>query len=58
VLGTVQGRVPDDEAALTSSASSWPIQPFQDRGFREGHVSATFAANFHNHEIKAGAAIT
>ena len=55
VLGTVQGRVRDDQAALTSNPSSWPIQPFQDRGFREGYVSATVAANFHNHEIKAGA---
>jgi len=55
VLGTVQGRVRDDEAELTSNASSWPIQPFQDRGFREGYVSATVAANFQHHEIKAGA---
>src|ERR1700675_1549777 len=54
VLGTVQGRVRDDEAALTSNESSWPIQPFQNRGFREGYVSATVAANFRNHEIKAG----
>ena len=55
VLGTLQGRVRDDEAALTANASSWPIQPFQDRGFREGYLSAAVAANFHNHEIKAGA---
>jgi len=55
VLGTVQGRVRDDEANLTSSASSWPIQPFQDRGFREGYISATVAASFRNHEFKAGA---
>jgi hypothetical protein len=55
VLGTVQGRVRDDEAALTSNPSSWPIQPFQARGFREGYVSATVAADFRNHEIKAGA---
>ena len=55
VLGTVQGRVRDDEAGLTSNNSSWPIQPFQDRGFREGYLSATVAANFHNHEFKAGA---
>jgi hypothetical protein len=54
ILGTVQGRVRDDEAALTSNASSWPIQPFQDRGFREGYVSAAVAAGFRNHEIKAG----
>jgi len=55
VLGTVQGRVRDDEAALNSNPSSWPIQPFQDRGFREGYLSSTVAANFHNHEIKVGA---
>jgi hypothetical protein len=55
VLGTVQGRVRDDEASLSSNASSWPIQPFQDRGFREGYVSATVAANFKHHELKAGA---
>jgi hypothetical protein len=54
VLGTVQGRVRDDEAELTSNPSSTPIQPFQDRGFREGYVSATVAANFNHHEIKAG----
>jgi hypothetical protein len=55
VLGTVQGRVRDDEASLTSNPSSTPIQPFQDRGFREGYVSATVAANFNHHEMKAGA---
>ncbi len=55
VLGTVQGRVRDDEADLTANAASTPIQPFQDRGFREGYVSATVAANFNHHEIKAGA---
>lgn len=54
VLGTVQGRVRDDEADLTSNASSWPIQPFQDRGFREGYVNATVAASFHSNELKAG----
>ncbi len=55
VLGTVQGRVRDDEAVLTSNPFSTPVQPFQDRGFREGYVSATVAANFNHHEIKAGA---
>jgi hypothetical protein len=55
VLGTLQGRVRDDEAELTSNAASTPIQPFQDRGFREGYVSATVAATFNHHEIKAGA---
>ena len=55
VLGTVQGRGRDDEANLASNASSWPMEAFQDRGFREGYVSATVAANFNHHEIKAGA---
>jgi len=55
VLGTVQGRVRDDEAGLTANTSSWPIRPFQDRGFREGYVSAAVAANFNHHEIKVGA---
>jgi hypothetical protein len=55
VLGTVQGRVRDGEAELTSNPASWPIQPFQDRGFREGYLNATVAAKFRNHEIKAGA---
>jgi hypothetical protein len=52
VLGTVQGRVRDDEAGLTAHASSWPMQPMQDRGFREGYVSATVAADFNHHEIQ------
>ncbi len=55
VIGTVQGRVRDDEAGLTSSTFSTPIEALQDRGFREGYVSATVAANFDHHEIKAGA---
>ena len=55
VLGSVQGRVRDDEAGLFSNAGSTPIQPIQDRGFREGYVSANVAASFHRHEIKAGA---
>lgn len=55
VLGTVQGRVRDSDAQLTSNALSTPIQPFQDRGFREGYFSTTVAANFNHHEIKTGA---
>lgn len=55
ILGTVQGRVRDSEGVLTSNPSSTPIQPFQDRGFREGYVSAMVAASFDHHEIKAGA---
>lgn len=55
VLGTVQGRGRDDEANLSSNAQSTPIQPFQDRGFREGYLNANIAASFGHHEIKAGA---
>jgi hypothetical protein len=55
VIGTVQGRVRDDEADLTSNPTSWPMEAFQDRGFREGYVSATVAAGFNHHELKAGA---
>lgn len=55
VLGTVQGRVRDDEAGLTSNQSSTPIEAFQDRGFREGYLSATISDSLGHHEIKAGA---
>ena len=55
VLGTVQGRVRDDEAGLTSNQYSTPIEVFQDRGFREGYLSTTIAVAYGHHEIKAGA---
>jgi hypothetical protein len=55
VLGTVQGRVRDDEANLVSNAASTPIQPFQDRGFLESYLSGTIAASFAHHELKVGA---
>ena len=55
VLGTLQGRVRDSEAGLTSNSFSTPIEAFQDRGFREGYFSGTVAAAFKHHEIKAGA---
>ncbi|MBZ5548623.1 MAG: TonB-dependent receptor [Acidobacteriia bacterium] len=54
VLGTLQGRVRDSEAGLTSNSFSTPIEAFQDRGFREGYFSGTVAAAFNHHEIKAG----
>ena len=55
LLGTVQGRVRDDEVELSSNSNSWPMLAFQDRGFREGYLSATVAANVGHHELKAGA---
>ena len=54
VLGTVQGRVRDGEAGLTSNPFSTPIEAFQDRGFREGYLSGTISAAYGHHEIKAG----
>ena len=55
VLATVQGRGRDDEVGLVSNPLSVPMEVFQDRGFREGYLSATVAAAFSHHEIKAGA---
>ncbi len=55
VLATVQGRVRDAGAGLTSNPFSTPIEAFQDRGFREGYLSGTISAAFQHHEIKAGA---
>ena len=55
MLGTVQGRVRDDEAGLTSNPYSTPIEAFQDRGFREGYLSSTLSVTHGNHEFKAGA---
>jgi len=55
VMSTVQGRVRDLEADLTSNPLSTPIEVFQDRGFREGYLSGTVSAALKHHEIKAGA---
>jgi len=55
VMASVQGRVRDLEADLTSNSLSTPIEVFQDRGFREGYFSGTVSAAFKHHEIKAGA---
>ena len=55
VLATVQGRVRDDDATLSSNQYSTPIAALQDRGFREGYLSATVAKSFAHHELKAGA---
>lgn len=54
LLGTVQGRVRDVQAGLTSNPFSTPMEVFQDRGFREGYVSGTIAASFKHHDLKAG----
>lgn len=54
-LATLQGRVRDSEAGLTSNPFSMPIEAFQHRGFREGYLSGTISAAYHHHEIKAGA---
>lgn len=54
VMATVQGRVRDLQAGLVSNPLATPIEVFQDRGFREGYLSATVAAASKHHELKAG----
>jgi TonB dependent receptor len=54
LLGTVQGRVRDDNASLTSNQYSSPLVAIQDRGFREGYLSTMVAAAYGHHEFKAG----
>jgi len=44
LLGTVQARVENVQAALVSNPLSTPMEVFQDRGFREGFVSGTIIA--------------
>lgn len=55
LLGSVQGRVRDLEVTLQSNPASTPIAAFQDRGFREGYVSASLDATLKHHALKAGA---
>ena len=54
VMATVQGRVRDVEASLSSNPLSIPMEVFQDRGFREGYFTATVSAALKHHELKAG----
>jgi hypothetical protein len=51
--GRVAAR--DLSALLWSNALSTPIQPFQDRGFRETYVAGSISAHRGRHELKAGA---
>lgn len=55
LLGDVRVRVRDVSTGLWSNELSTPIQPFQQRGFREGYVNAGIAGNVGRHEWKAGA---
>ena len=50
--GRVAAR--DLTASLWSNDLSTPIQPFQNRGFREVYVSTSVAAHRGRHELKAG----
>lgn len=54
VMATVQGRVRDVEASLSSNTFSIPLAVLQDRGFREGYFTATISAALKHHELKAG----
>ena len=44
----------DGSATLTANQQSTPIRPEQDRGLREGYLSASVAAQRGGHEFKAG----
>ncbi|MBV9182391.1 MAG: TonB-dependent receptor, partial [Acidobacteria bacterium] len=55
LVASLQARVRDLSADLQSNAQSIPIEAFQDRGFRDGYVSGTLAAQIGRHELKFGA---
>lgn len=55
VMATIQGRMRDVQAGLSSNPQSFPIEVFQDRGFRESYFSGSVAATLKHHELKAGA---
>jgi len=55
VLGAFRGMARDVSAALWSNPLSTPIQPQQDRGFRESYWTASVSAHSRVHEWKAGA---
>jgi hypothetical protein len=55
LLGNIRARVRDVSATLWSNDLSTPIQPFQDRGFREGYAGAALAGTTGAHDWKAGA---
>jgi len=44
----------DASATLSANGQSTPIRPEQDRGLREGYLSASLAAQRGGHEFKAG----
>ena len=55
LLGSVQARVRDLAAGLESNPESVPIEAFQQRGFRDGYVSASLSAQLGHHNLKTGA---
>lgn len=54
LIGTFQGRARDTSAMLWSNGLSTPVEPAQDRGFREWYGSASLSGHVANHEWKAG----
>src|SRR6516162_5133098 len=55
VLGQFRGMMRDTSAGLWSNPFSTPIQPAQNRGFREGYLAGSISAHYGQHEIKGGA---
>ncbi|HYR45098.1 MAG TPA: TonB-dependent receptor [Terriglobia bacterium] len=54
LLGQFRAMARDTNARLWSNNLSTPIQPAQDRGFREEYVAGSIAAHYGRHELKAG----
>jgi hypothetical protein len=54
VLAQFRAMARDTNARLWSNNLSTPIQPAQDRGFREGYVAGSISAHYGQHELKAG----
>ena len=54
VLAQFRAMARDTNARLWSNHLSTPIQPAQDRGFREGYLAGSVSAHYGQHELKAG----
>lgn len=54
LLASLRTRIRDVSSTLRSNDLSTPIQPSQDRGFREGYLNGSIAGTFRGHDWKAG----
>jgi hypothetical protein len=54
ILGALRGMFRDSTADLWSNPLATPISAAQNRGFKEGYLSASLAGHYGPHEWKAG----